>query len=220
MLGLALLAFAPGRYCGAQIDLAPKKQDKVSDSVSNERKGRAIALSVTAATRAPISNGQTLPPDRKLLLVGLERRVPLAEGRIGSVSAGSAFLPAVYTTGNQRTELQPCGFFEVCPVAYRYAAFGIGVIPLSIRFESSPDSRFRLAAHAGGGGVWFTRRVPATSGTRFNFLAQFGLDCRFRITTRTWVEPGYRHVHISNGGTGELNPGVDISALVLGLSWS
>lgn len=113
----------------------------------------------------------------------------------------------------------PCGFFEVCPVGAKYAAFGVGVIPLGFRFESLPLGRISLAARLDGGGVWFDRRIPADGGMHFNFLAQAGVDLSLRVATHSWIQLGYRHLHLSNAGTSEVNPGLDVSLLDLGLAW-
>jgi hypothetical protein len=221
----ALLAYTHGANCGAQIAQQVDVSQEVADAAPKARERATTALTFVASTHAPIYNGSRSPTDRSLFLIGLERRFVVREGRLGSVSTGLAVYPEVYSTRNMGSVLQPCDSgvtLNICQTALvtNYPAFGFGVAPLSIRLESPPISRFSIAAHADGGGVWSTRRIPATFGTHFNFLAQYGLDGRIRITAHTSIEPGYRHIHLSNAGAGEANPGLDISALVLGLSWS
>jgi hypothetical protein len=223
----ALLAYTHGANCGAQIAKQVDVSQEVADAAPKTSEPATTALTFVASTHAPIYNGARSPTDRSLFLIGLERRFVVREGRLGSVSTGLAVYPEVYSTRNRGSvlQVQPCDgpLLRACipeEIPVNYPAFGFGVVPLSIRLESPPISRFRLAAHADGGGVWSTRRIPGTFGTHFNFLAQYGLDGRIRITTHTSIEPGYRHIHMSNAGTGEANPGLDISALVLGLSWS
>jgi hypothetical protein len=218
----ALLAYTHGANCGAQIAQQVDVSQEVADAAPKARERATTALTFVASTHAPIYNGSRSPTDRSLFLIGLERRFVVREGRLGSVSTGLAVYPEVYSTRNMGSVFQPCGGTLLClkEVAVDYPAFGFGVAPLSIRLESPAISRFSIAAHADGGGVWSTRRIPATFGTHFNFLAQYGLDGRIRITAHTSIEPGYRHIHLSNAGAGDANPGLDISALVLGLSWS
>jgi hypothetical protein len=113
----------------------------------------------------------------------------------------------------------PCDPLMLCPVGARYAAYGIGAIPLGFRFESVAMRDISLAARLDGGGVWFNRRIPADGGMHFNFLAQAGVDLSLKVATRSWIQLGYRHLHLSNAGTSEINPGLDVSLLDLGLAW-
>lgn len=218
-----VIAFAALRLvgdCEAQNQSPPPKRGTSTDTASAEHARASKALSFVVAAHAPVSNAPASAHDRLLLLLGAEMRLPLIESRLGSLETAPALYPGAYTTGNRQSELQPCGTFDLCPVATKYTAFGVGLAPLSLRLEGPPAARFRLALHAEGGGIWFARRVPAETGTHFNFLAQYGVDCRFRMTQRLWIESGYRHIHLSNGGTGQVNAGLDMSSLDLGLSWS
>jgi hypothetical protein len=205
--------------CLAQQDLVAAQQMEAANPDREGEDATTSAVWVAGATRAPVSDEHAWPDDRVLMLVGIERRFKLFEGALASITTAPAILPAVYTTGNRRKELQPCGVFEVCEVGVRYSSFGVGLIPLSIRVESSRAGRLRLVGYLDGGGVLSTTRIPAEWGTHFNFLAQIGADIRFSLGNGLWIEPGFRHLHISNGGTGALNPGLDTSLLVLGMAW-
>ena len=209
----------PGTQCPAQQDPAAGQQTGAGSTIREDHDRTTSAVWIAGTTRAAVSNNHGWPDDRVLMLVGVERRFKLFEGAVGLITTAPAFLPGVYTTGNRRPELQPCGVFDLCEVGVRYTSFGVGLIPLSIRFESADLGRLRLVVHGDGGGVWSTRRVPAEWGTHFNFLAQYGTDISIHLRDGLWVEPGFRHLHLSNGGTGTVNAGLDASLLVLGMSW-
>jgi hypothetical protein len=76
-----------------------------------------------------------------------------------------------------------------------------------------------LIADLDGGGVWFSHRVPVRDGTYFNFAARGGLDALYRVGDGLWLSAGYRHLHLSNAGTGAVNPGLDVPLIALGLAW-
>ena len=63
-----------------------------------------FGLWVTATVTAPVSNSGTLPHDRTLVLVGLERQYPVIRGKWGTISTSPSLLPAVFTTDNRRVK--------------------------------------------------------------------------------------------------------------------
>jgi hypothetical protein len=180
-----------------------------------------VAAWLSATDRAPVNNsrGQHV---RTLALLGLERRIPLATGQWGALMAAPALLPALWTNQNIRPDGErPCGVIEACPVRARYATFGVGLLPLVLRAESAPFSRgrMRLVAAAAGGGAWFTDRLPTPFGARFNFLAQLRAGAEWRLGRGLWLATEVQHLHLSNGGRGEMNPGIDAELLSMGLAW-
>lgn len=177
---------------------------------------------VAGTAHAPVSNHAGEPRDRALVVAGVERSYRLAGGTWGTLATSPALLPAVYTTRNMRPVTTSCGgvTLTACPVVgVPYATYGAGVLPLSLRFESPALGRVSLVLRGDAGGVYFARRVPAESGTRFNFAAQYGADLDVRATRRTWLAAGVRHLHLSNGGLGEANVGIDGPLLRVGLGW-
>lgn len=171
-------------------------------------------------SRAPVSNGSSLR-DRAIALVGIEREHRLGGGTWGDVTTSPSLLPAVYTSGNRRAESFGCGgvLLLLCTRSIPYSAFGIGIMPLSIRVQTTAERRVSLVLRADAGGVYFTHRIPAETGTRLNFIAQGGADVALHLTRRSWALVGYRHVHLSNGGLGTANPGIDAPLLTLGFAW-
>jgi hypothetical protein len=170
---------------------------------------------------APISNYSPLRTDRAVVLVGVTGRFHLASLRWAALSATPSLLPYVYTSGNRRQENVVCrdAFTTKCEVGSSYDAFAVGLLPIGLTVQTSAARRVGLSATGDAGGALFSQRVPATKGTRFNFIARFGADVVVRVTRGVWISGGYRHLHISNGGTGEINPGIDTPVWAFGLAW-
>lgn len=170
---------------------------------------------------APVSNHAGLPAHRNLAIVGVERRYLLTFGLFGSFSFSPSLIPGAFTTGNRRQQPTTCGGTALpnCFTDISYTAFGVGIIPASIAFDSPSLGRFRGRAEAGGGALLFDARVPSATGTQFNFLARAGGDIAVKINGHSELFVGYRHLHISNGGLGTSNAGIDAPTLVVGGGW-
>jgi hypothetical protein len=187
----------------------------------------------TVGWHAKVANGAPSPllRNRMLSMAGIERRFEMKSGRLGVVSFAPALLPAVTATNNRRFTPTSCGrnpanvqseIVEVeshCFRAFAYSAFGVGVLPLAFRWQTPPARRLGLIADIDGGGVWFSHRVPVRDGTYFNFAARGGIDALYRMNDGLWLSAGYRHLHLSNAGTGAVNPGLDVPLFAIGLAW-
>jgi lipid A 3-O-deacylase len=62
------------------------------------------------------------------------------------------------------------------------------------------------------------KRVPAAT-SRFNFMSQGGAGLVFNGGGRMPLLVGYRFLHISNGGYAPRNPGLNVSAAVVGVQF-
>jgi hypothetical protein len=218
---VAALLFGAGAGTAAQqpsveaADTAP-----VAQPVAPVRAAR-FGVWFTGGWHAPISNYSPLPTDREVLLFGIERRVHLVTGHGIELSTSPSLLPMVYTTGNRRQENVRCrdAFSVECEVGSSYPAYGFGMLPASLRIQSSAARRLGFSVSGDAGGALFNQRVPATKAARFNFVARFGADVVVRATGGTWLSAGYRHLHMSNGGTGDINPGIDTPLWSFGFAW-
>jgi hypothetical protein len=195
----------------------------------------------SAGWNAPVANGSNIGHDRNLTLAGMERRFTITAGRFGRLSWAPAVLPVVRASNNRQLNPRTCGTNGItastdepsaitlhingkCYQSFRYSAFGFGLLPVAFRWETSTERRVGLIADLDGGGVRFNHRLPVSSGqklngTLFNFVARGGIDAVVRVTDRTWISAGYRHMHLSNGGLGEINPGIDAPLMALGIAW-
>jgi opacity protein-like surface antigen len=81
---------------------------------------------------------------------------------------------------------------------------------------------FRIGApvqwyvEAGTGPMIAEKRVPAST-SRFNFVTHGGGGIVFNAAGRLPVIAGYRFMHISNGGYSPRNPGLNVSAAIVGV---
>lgn len=197
---------------------AGHESQSASDGIPSNRFGAWIS----GTWNAPVSNAAGLPNTRALLIVGMERRYRLRAGAYGMLSFVPALLPAVYTTNNRRGTVVGCGGVTLVRCGgsgAAYKSFGIGVLPIALRYDSPFFRRFAMDAALDGGGIEFTRPVPVPTSTTFSFIARVGMDVKFAATSRTAVVIGYRHAHLSNGGLGRDNPGIDTPTLVAGWEW-
>ena len=108
----------------------------------------------------------------------------------------------------------------LCPGAtpMPHDAFALGLAPIgwALAIGQGPA---RLTIEAAGGGLWFSRRIPDPVAARFNFTASGGPTLELRMTPTRSFRVGYLWHHTSNGGTGQVNPGLNSGILAAGMSW-
>ena len=100
--------------------------------------------------------------------------------------------------------------------AVQSTAYGAGLDPLGLAFHLDRGV-WRPFATIRGGFRIFDRNVPNPRGTRFNFVADLGIGVRRRVGSSLWVSLEVDLHHVSNGGLGEANPGVNSIVVGLGL---
>lgn len=96
---------------------------------------------------------------------------------------------------------------------------GAGVAPLGVQADRPLGARTHAALDLTGGGVRFTRVVPyGDDGTRtnFTFTARLLIERR-QPSGRAWAA-GYALYHVSNGGFGRANPGINANLMFLRLT--
>lgn len=97
-------------------------------------------------------------------------------------------------------------------------AYGIGVTPKLI-YTFTSFGRLKPYVEGGGGPLWtnFDGRIPE-QGSDFNFLVGGGAGATYDLTARWALNAGLRFSHISNGGTGVPNSGVNYLLPFIGVS--
>ncbi len=90
--------------------------------------------------------------------------------------------------------------------------FGIGLIPAVVQVPVV--NNFFLSGS--GGIIIFPDEFPSRFGTRLNFVFDFGIGYEFNLSPENKIQFGYQAQHISNGGTGQINPGIDLHMLYIG----
>jgi Lipid A 3-O-deacylase (PagL) len=87
---------------------------------------------------------------------------------------------------------------------------------LLIRRAFRTQSRVQWYVEGGTGPMYAQKRVPAST-SRFNFNTQIGTGLVLNARGRFPIIAGYRFLHISNGGYAPRNPGLNVSAAILGI---
>jgi hypothetical protein len=85
-----------------------------------------------------------------------------------------------------------------------------------VRHTWRPGARLRPYLEGATGPMVAQKRVPAST-SRFNFMSQAGAGFVLNSDGRLPVFAGYRYLHISNGGYSPRNPGLNVSAAVIGV---
>ncbi len=84
------------------------------------------------------------------------------------------------------------------------------------RWFNRDSSRLHAYGEAGTGPMYAEKSVPAST-SRFNFVSQLGVGVVLLPRSRFPLIAGYRFQHVSNGGYGPRNPGLNFSSLILGV---
>ena len=85
-----------------------------------------------------------------------------------------------------------------------------------VRHAWRPGARVRPYVEGATGPFIAQKRVPAAT-SRFNFMTEAGAGFVFNATGRVPFFAGYRFMHISNGGYAPRNPGLNVSAAIVGV---
>jgi len=91
---------------------------------------------------------------------------------------------------------------------------GLGIVPLRFTVPlTRSGSRNHFYADTGFGVILFEKKFPNPEGTNLNVTFDLGIGYQFSISQNNSLSIGYRFHHLSNAGTGEINPGLDSNML-------
>ena len=94
--------------------------------------------------------------------------------------------------------------------------FGLGFTPFGFELPlSNKPNGFFL--HGSAGFIVFSQRLPSPLGSRFNYTLDAGIGYQFSVGEKRALQIGYKLKHLSNGNTGEVNPGIDSHNIFVGL---
>lgn len=108
----------------------------------------------------------------------------------------------------------PIGFRSTRPTRYAF-----GAAPLGLQVNFRPRKKVQPFLGASGGMLYFSKRTPNFTGTRFAYTADIGGGLEFRLKNKKSLTLGYKYYHISNGGRGIENPGFDNNLLYIGYTF-
>ncbi len=101
-----------------------------------------------------------------------------------------------------------------------HAVYGFGVTPLGSTVDFGRSHRVSPFLQTNEGIIASTEPIPinVTGATGLNFLIDVGGGVRLRMGERRAITLGYKFLHISNGFTSAVNPGVDNNVFYAGFS--
>jgi hypothetical protein len=91
-------------------------------------------------------------------------------------------------------------------------------LPFFFRYSFPLTSKLLPYVEVGIGPYW-TSQHTYEQGTQFNFVSQGGGGLTFLVNDHWGVNTGYRWRHVSNGGMGKPNAGIDAGVITLGASY-
>jgi hypothetical protein len=184
---------------------------------------RTVGFWVAAAHNALLKTRVGHEHDRDLYVMGIRfawaapgpRRIRLAY----TIDA----LPAVVSTDMPEYRPVPCRPSECAGTTFavymaRHTVFGAGIAPVGLEAHLALTRRLGLVAAASGGLIWFTSPIPDPGERRLNFTGDARGGVEIDLARRIRLAIGYRFNHISNGGAGPINPGMNSHMLEIGFT--
>jgi len=101
----------------------------------------------------------------------------------------------------------------------RRTAYAYGIAPLGLQINFRPRKKIQPFTAGSVGLLYFNKRIPDEFGTRFTYTAEVGAGAEIRLKEKRALTIGYKYLHLSNGGRGILNPGIDNNLFYVGYSF-
>jgi hypothetical protein len=98
--------------------------------------------------------------------------------------------------------------------------YGFGITPLGFTADFGRRHRVYPFLQTNEGIIASSEAIPinVTGATGLNFLIDVGGGVHIKISQRRAITLGYKFLHISNGFTSAVNPGVDNNVFYAGFS--
>ncbi len=128
-----------------------------------------------------------------------------------SISYSGELMPAAVL-------LQPGQYLPQFVAAH--AVYGFAITPLGFTADFGRRHRVYLLLQTNEGIIASSEPIPinVTGATGLNFLIDVGGGVRIKTGPRRTISLGYKFLHISNGFTSAVNPGVDNNVFYTGFS--
>ncbi|MDX1671637.1 MAG: acyloxyacyl hydrolase [Balneolaceae bacterium] len=95
---------------------------------------------------------------------------------------------------------------------------GLGFSPVGFQLNFDDARKVYPYFRSSGGLMVMEAPFPDNRGTKLNFTFELGAGLEFAIMKHTHLFLGYKYHHLSNGETGQINPGVDSNLFYGGLT--
>ena len=94
--------------------------------------------------------------------------------------------------------------------------YGAGLSPIGLKLNFRRSHQLQPFAGGSGGFLYFSKQVPVSGASQFNFTFDFGGGVEIIRDGRRGISIGYKYQHFSNGHTAPINPGVDVQMVHVG----
>ena len=128
------------------------------------------------------------------------------------------YLSQVNPPGANARNPPPSGGTFVERLRGNSTVYGLGVVPVAIRLQARVARAFAISLGGAGGLTWFSAPIPDPDERRLNWLARADASLSIGCHSGRSVTAGFRLLHISNGGVGPVNPGMNGRLITLGLA--
>lgn len=187
------------------------------DTAERQSDDPSVVAWLGAALHQPLRTRVGHIHGNNVFLLGVSLIFPVVATRRVELDYAIEALPAVVATGVPEYEVLTLPEGSSTRLVGTRVAYGVGVLPLGLRLRVPLTQRIALSLHAGGGLSFFSIAVPDPSERRLNYVGSAGADLAFGCIGRRSVAAGFRFVHVSNGGSGPVNPGMNAALLSLGV---
>jgi hypothetical protein len=158
--------------------------------------------------------------NRRLYVVGL--RGNSLHRRAGPFTVATTFdlvpLTVIERTAPNGISCRPRPEGEVCVRdSSARVVVGAGGSPLGAKVYFPRPGAVSAHLAAATGVAFFSSDVPINNSSRFNFTFEYGGGLEVRTRGGRAIVLGYKFHHISNGGMGLFNPGLDANVFYFGL---
>ena len=182
---------------------------------------RFLEASAGFSWHSPRGGGWGMITNRRVYLTGLRNEWVLdASGRFAWVYALEWVpLAIIERTGPERTlHCRPTATGSTCEVDHSVrVAVGTGAAPAGFKLYMNSGRGARWFANGSAGMIAFSSDVPVHASRRLNFMFDYGGGVELVRRDGRAVTIGYRFHHISNAGSGRVNPGLDANVIYVGL---
>ena len=156
-------------------------------------------------------------PDARFGNIGLRYGRVLAANRSLAFSWTIDAVP-VAVLSVRRFNIVPTGSGSFTVRETRDHTYGAGLSPIGVKLNFRRSKVLQPFASGTGGFLYFSKRVPVAGASQFNFTFDFGGGVEIVRDGRHAINVGYKYLHISNGYTAPINPGVDVQMISVGYS--
>lgn len=98
---------------------------------------------------------------------------------------------------------------DFSPETQRSSLSGFGLSPLGLRLNFRESQAVQPFVGTAVGFLYLDGPFPDDRGKQFNYTFRTGTGIEFLIHTGYSLSVGYTYLHLSNGDSGEVNPGID-----------